>query len=302
MQMTTSSEAAAFFVARAIIVAAMLYITPLFLSPIYSQLLRQGGRPLLMAATLGVTATTWLVTLVLFLALRAAFGAAPPIVAPSAQQSQFTSSGAEIGAYLLAIVVVMLVLAGFSSWVLPGVYAAIRENGRNDLLLPLSVTISLVSAVIFFFLFVALRGAMATPAGDPAAASLAPGSYVAHPGAGADMGFGGAIATCFAKYADFSGRAARPEYWYWVLLWLPVGIVVRLLDVSLLGGVGLLTLVIGLPILLPGLAVGARRLHDIDQSGWWLLIGLVPIVGAIALLVMMSQRGSAGANRFGPEP
>jgi uncharacterized membrane protein YhaH (DUF805 family) len=111
-----------------------------------------------------------------------------------------------------------------------------------------------------------------------------------------------AVQTCFAKYAAFKGRAARSEFWYWQLFLALGGMIVGILDTSLglhgkpLGSIYYLV------TLLPTLAVGARRLHDTDRSGWWLLLGMVPFIGLIVLLVWFCIKGSNGYNSFGPDP
>jgi uncharacterized membrane protein YhaH (DUF805 family) len=111
------------------------------------------------------------------------------------------------------------------------------------------------------------------------------------------MSFGQAISTCFSKYVMFSGRAGRPEYWYWVLFVLVASIVLSIIDRVL--PFGLLRLLFALATILPGIAVGCRRLHDVDRSAWWLLIAFVPVVGAILLIVWACQRGTTGPNQFG---
>ena len=108
------------------------------------------------------------------------------------------------------------------------------------------------------------------------------------------------------KYAVFSGRSRRKEYWYFVLFNLIVSLVLSAID-ALLGtfssaNVGLLGGIYGLAVLIPSIAVSVRRLHDIDRAGWWVLIGLVPVVGTIVLLVFAALEGSPGSNRFGPNP
>ncbi len=109
------------------------------------------------------------------------------------------------------------------------------------------------------------------------------------------------------KYAVFSGRSRRKEYWYFVLFVVIVSIVLSLID-SLSGtyhsesGTGLLSGIFSLAILIPSIAVSVRRLHDIDRTGWWVLIGLVPLIGWIVLLVFHVQDGAPGTNRFGPNP
>lgn len=109
------------------------------------------------------------------------------------------------------------------------------------------------------------------------------------------------------KYADFTGRAPRAEYWWFVLLYVVGYFVASILDSILsLGSMfyayGPITLLFLLAILVPSLAVGARRLHDTDRSGWWLLIGLIPLIGAIVLLVFFVSEGTQGSNQYGENP
>jgi len=102
------------------------------------------------------------------------------------------------------------------------------------------------------------------------------------------------------KYAKFDGRASRPEYWFFVLCNIIVYVVLEIL-VGVVGRIAaVLALIYALAVLVPSIAVGIRRLHDIDRSGWWLLIGLVPLVGGIVLLVFAVLPGTQGNNRFGP--
>ncbi|MCH5676717.1 DUF805 domain-containing protein [Streptomyces gilvus] len=105
------------------------------------------------------------------------------------------------------------------------------------------------------------------------------------------------------KYAVFSGRARRKEYWMYALF---VGIIYIVLAViagasKSMAGIALLG-VFYLAILLPSLAVGVRRLHDTGKSGWWLLFGIVPLVGGITLLVFTCLDSEPGPNKYGPNP
>ncbi|MBX9458259.1 MAG: DUF805 domain-containing protein [Rhizobium sp.] len=112
------------------------------------------------------------------------------------------------------------------------------------------------------------------------------------------MDFATAVKTVvMQKYASFSGRAIRSEYWWFVLAYIIAYIVLAIVDYVL--GVQLLTAILSLGLLIPSIAVGVRRLHDLDKSGWWLLLGLVPLVGLI-LIYWFAQPGTPGANRFGP--
>ena len=109
------------------------------------------------------------------------------------------------------------------------------------------------------------------------------------------------------KYAVFQGRARRMEYWYFVLFNVIFGFVLGFID-GLIGtfdmetGIGLLSALYALAVLLPGLAVGVRRLHDIGRTGWWLLIVFVPIIGAIVFLVFAVQDSQPEENEYGPNP
>jgi len=114
------------------------------------------------------------------------------------------------------------------------------------------------------------------------------------------VSFPDAIRSVLTQYATFSGRARRSEYWWFVLASFIANVLASVID-SLVG-FPVLGLVLGLGLLVPSLAVGVRRLHDTGRSGWWLLIALVPFVGAIVLIVFACQDSRPGTNRFGPSP
>jgi uncharacterized membrane protein YhaH (DUF805 family) len=120
------------------------------------------------------------------------------------------------------------------------------------------------------------------------------------------MGFKDAISSGFRNYIGFRGRAARSEYWYWVLFIFLLQIVAWLIDMTLFGfnttGVNPIGVLVSLATLLPGIALSVRRLHDIDRLGWWVLLGLIPVIGWIVLIYWACLRGTVGANRFGPDP
>ena len=120
------------------------------------------------------------------------------------------------------------------------------------------------------------------------------------------MSFADAVRSVLSQYATFSGRARRSEYWWFALFNLLVSIVAAILD-AVIGtdfgsGSGVISVIVALVLLLPSLAVTVRRLHDTERSGWWILIGIIPIVGAIVLLVFMVLEGTPGPNRFGASP
>lgn len=139
------------------------------------------------------------------------------------------------------------------------------------------------------------------------------------------------------KYADFSGRASRPEYWWYSLALIVASIVVSIIESilgidNMVGPYGPLSLILMLGLLVPGVAVTVRRLHDTDRSGWWILVAVIPylivgimagmagasgsmaalgsagmasilaFVGLVVLLIFMVLPGTPGDNRYGPPP
>jgi uncharacterized membrane protein YhaH (DUF805 family) len=105
----------------------------------------------------------------------------------------------------------------------------------------------------------------------------------------------------FKKYAVFDGRATRTEFWTFTLGNMVVGVVLAILG-GISDGFVVLSYLFSLATFLPSLAVGVRRLHDTGRSGWWWLIGLIPLVGAIVLLVFFVQDSQPGTNEYGPNP
>lgn len=123
------------------------------------------------------------------------------------------------------------------------------------------------------------------------------------------MTFVDAVKSVLSRYATFSGRAVRSEFWWWVLFVLAVGAITNLIDGALVAPIlGFqafeenagqpLSLLVSLALLLPSLAVSVRRLHDIGRSGWWILIGLIPVIGTILLIYWYAQPGSDDANQY----
>jgi uncharacterized membrane protein YhaH (DUF805 family) len=109
------------------------------------------------------------------------------------------------------------------------------------------------------------------------------------------------------KYAVFDGRARRKEYWMFVLFNILFSMAAGILD-SILGldfrssGSGLIGTVYGLAVLIPGIAVMVRRLHDVGRSGWFFFINLIPIIGWIWFLIVLCTDGNPGLNKYGPNP
>lgn len=139
------------------------------------------------------------------------------------------------------------------------------------------------------------------------------------------MGFMEAVSTCFRKYATFGGRAPRSEYWWFTLFNIIVGFVLGLFEALAGSNNEILSSLYSLLVLLPSLAVGVRRLHDVNQSGWWLAApyalvvitvasaaanlmifawaaGISAAVLVILILGWVARTGTSGENRFGPDP
>ena len=109
------------------------------------------------------------------------------------------------------------------------------------------------------------------------------------------------------KYAVFSGRSRRREFWFFMLFYVIIVFVLAYLDAAIglttsERGAGILSTVFVLAMLIPGLALTVRRLHDTGRTGWWVLIGFVPLIGNIVLLVFMCLDSESGANQYGPAP
>ena len=130
------------------------------------------------------------------------------------------------------------------------------------------------------------------------------------------MSFVAAVKSVLTQYVGFRGRARRSEYWWFVVFSILVGLVAGFLD-GVLGtefrsatddapawysSGGFISSIASLALLLPTLAVAVRRLHDTDRTGWWLLIGLIPLVGGIVLLVFFVLDSTPGTNRYGVSP
>ncbi len=109
------------------------------------------------------------------------------------------------------------------------------------------------------------------------------------------MNFQDAVKTCFSKYADFSGRALRSEFWWFMLFLFVAGLILQMVS-------GVIGALFSLGTLVPSLAAGARRLHDTGRSGWWQLIGLIPLLGWIVLIYFLAQEGSGSDNQYGTPP
>ncbi|MEC7761363.1 MAG: DUF805 domain-containing protein [Pseudomonadota bacterium] len=124
-----------------------------------------------------------------------------------------------------------------------------------------------------------------------------------------------AVKSVYSNYFTFSGRSRRAEFWWFYLFYLIVYFVLGMIDAVVFGttttspgsfsaqtDTPILSGLFALATLIPNLALGVRRMHDIDRKGWWLLISLIPLVGIIVLIVWFAKAGDAGPNRFGADP
>lgn len=120
-----------------------------------------------------------------------------------------------------------------------------------------------------------------------------------------------AIKSGYSNYANFSGRSVRSAYWWWALFQIVVSVAISLVEgggtaavgdgmASMAYNPGIVGLIWSLANLIPGVAVSVRRMHDLDKSGWLLLIVLIPLIGALVLLYWFCQRGTEGDNQYGP--
>ena len=103
------------------------------------------------------------------------------------------------------------------------------------------------------------------------------------------------------KYADFSGRAQRSEFWFFILFLLIILIVLGVID-SVVGTNGILAGIGLLGLIIPSISVAVRRLHDIDKSGWFYFVQLIPAVGGFIFLYFMIKDGTPGSNQYGNNP
>jgi uncharacterized membrane protein YhaH (DUF805 family) len=126
------------------------------------------------------------------------------------------------------------------------------------------------------------------------------------------MSFGQAVSSFFSNYANFQGRTRRSGYWWVVLFLVVISAVLWFVDLQLFAGVwpqdlldqgsGPISIVFGLAIIVPVIALGVRRLHDTNRSGWWVLLGFIPLIGSIVLFVFYVLDSTPGDNQYGPNP
>lgn len=138
------------------------------------------------------------------------------------------------------------------------------------------------------------------------------------------MGFGQAISTCLGKYASFTGRASRAEFWWFILFYIILQVIANALDFALnlrvfrvapetvtvegstfvlqSTGVGILSTVLIIVLFLPLVSVAVRRLHDTDRTGWWWWLGVLCCIGTIVLIIFWASPGTPSENRYGPPP
>jgi uncharacterized membrane protein YhaH (DUF805 family) len=126
------------------------------------------------------------------------------------------------------------------------------------------------------------------------------------------MSFGTALRAFWSNYRNFKGRARRSEYWFIQLFLVATNLVAAVIDLALMdgdvdrfianGGGGIVGLIWIIATIVPALAVLVRRLHDTNRSGWWALVGFIPLIGTIAILIFTVTDSTQGENRFGASP
>lgn len=104
------------------------------------------------------------------------------------------------------------------------------------------------------------------------------------------------------NYCNFNGRASRSEYWWYCLFVFALGIVIGIIFSSSQTALNVVSGLVNLALLLPGLGLAVRRLHDINKSGWWILLALIPVVGAIILIIWFCKESEPIPNVYGPVP
>jgi uncharacterized membrane protein YhaH (DUF805 family) len=114
------------------------------------------------------------------------------------------------------------------------------------------------------------------------------------------MSFSEAVKDGFDHYTNFQGRASKPAFWWWILFGIIVSVAVSIIDNII--GTAVLSYLVSLGLLLPGLSVAIRRLHDTGRSGWWILIGLIPLIGFIVLLIFYLEKSDPADNEYGSPP
>ena len=103
------------------------------------------------------------------------------------------------------------------------------------------------------------------------------------------------VRTCLTKYAEFNGRAARPEFWWFVLAWVVLLAITGMVNQYL-------SYIAALALVVPALSAGSRRLHDTGKSGWLQLLSLIPVIGSLVVIYLMAQPGDPAANQYGNPP
>lgn len=103
------------------------------------------------------------------------------------------------------------------------------------------------------------------------------------------------------QYADFNGRARRTEYWMFILFNFIFAFAAAMLD-QMFGSISVVASLYSLAVFIPSLAVGVRRLHDVDKSGWMILVGFIPVIGWIWLIILFATEGHPGVNQYGVNP
>lgn len=105
---------------------------------------------------------------------------------------------------------------------------------------------------------------------------------------------------CWQHFLDWQGRARRSEFWYFILFNFIISVIIGVFD--LIVGTNIFMYIYSIAVLIPGICVSIRRMHDIGKSGWWYLINLIPFIGNIWFIILACQDSQPGTNQWGPNP
>ncbi len=296
-KLTNGREIAVYAIAQIVKIALVAVLAGPVVAPLMRSIAGSSNYALAFLVGAGFSLGWAVLALVLFLILRGLVGGTPETITGPGRERAIATSGAEIGAYAIGWVLQYMITLAYTYFAARWVYE--QMAGSDKVIFDIiSYGPPSVFAAIGLVFFLVVRKAIMGGAASLLLPSLAEDAVERPSGS---LGFGDSIAIGFSKYANFRGRARRSEFWWWALFNFLIQVVLNIFDAVVLPGsiIGL-SMIAGLGLFIPNLAVSVRRLHDIDKSGWWLLICFIPLAGAIVLLVFDCLRGTPGPNRFGP--
>lgn len=115
------------------------------------------------------------------------------------------------------------------------------------------------------------------------------------------MDFQSAIRSGLSKWITFSGRSSRSEFWYWILFVILLSMVLSFIGLSTSSG-SIIGFFVAIFFMVAYFSIAIRRLHDLDKSGWWMLLSLFPVLGTLILMAWFTIKGTVGSNQYGADP